>query len=590
MRTESNHPRMINDIPNGWTKTTLREVTRPLSSRVMPSQEQDLPYIGLEHVEPHSMKLTHSGSAKEVKSSSNRFSKGDVLYGKMRPYLNKVWVAEFDGLCSTEFLVFPKQDGLQSAFLAYRLNASDFVGFANGLVNGERPRVDFDKIASFPILLPPDAEQKRIVAKLNDGLSAIERAKSAASRAMQRIEDYRNAVSHFAVSGKLTQQWREHQKENSTDKTDLKSGSGVLREILELRRTRWEAAEIQNSLGKSTATRKSSIAQQYPQPIAPDVQNVPAIPDGWAWASLEMVADIGSGISVSQSRIIRDAVEVPYLRVANVLRGRLDLAVIKQMRIERAQLPQFRLRDGDILFNEGGDRDKVGRGWIWENQIEDCVHQNHVFRASLLDRDSLDPRFVSYWGNTFGQQFFIEHATQTTNLASINRGVLSRLPVPVPPKSEQIEIMRLLSGRIASADRLNDKLALQVSKSRSVREGLLNSAFSGRLVPQDDADESASVWLSRAESNREDRFNDRKKVRRMSKRPTSAVSSQRRNLLIVLAESGRSMTPEQLFTESGYSQDTVDDFFAELRLLTSQPAKIKESRDARGRVFLKVVA
>jgi type I restriction enzyme S subunit len=80
-------------------------------------------YVGLEHIEPHTMRLLGHGLARDVRSSSVRFAKGDVLYGKMRPYLNKVWVAEFDGLCSAEFLVFPSSEELSGQFLAFRLTA-----------------------------------------------------------------------------------------------------------------------------------------------------------------------------------------------------------------------------------------------------------------------------------------------------------------------------------------------------------------------------------------------------------------------------------------------------------------------------------
>jgi type I restriction enzyme S subunit len=83
------------------------------------------------------MKLLKHAYAREVRSSSMRFSRGDVLYGKMRPYLNKVWLAEFDGLCSAEFLVFAQRDGVNNQFLAARLNADDFVGFAQEQVSGD---------------------------------------------------------------------------------------------------------------------------------------------------------------------------------------------------------------------------------------------------------------------------------------------------------------------------------------------------------------------------------------------------------------------------------------------------------------------
>lgn len=89
--------------------TTLGEITEPSRARALPAEAPDMPYIGLEHIEPQTMKLLGHGYARDVRSSSVLFSKGDVLYGKMRPYLNKVWVAEFDGICSAEFLVFQDQ-------------------------------------------------------------------------------------------------------------------------------------------------------------------------------------------------------------------------------------------------------------------------------------------------------------------------------------------------------------------------------------------------------------------------------------------------------------------------------------------------
>ena len=119
-----------------------------------------------------------------------------------------------------------------------------------------------------------------------------------------------------------------------------------------------------------------------------------------------MVADIGTGIAVSQNRFLREPVEVPYLRVANVLRGKLNLTDIKTIRIENEQLDQYLLESGDVLLNEGGDRDKLGRGWIWEAQLPKCVHQNHVFRARIIDQHLLNPFFVSHWANTFGQISF----------------------------------------------------------------------------------------------------------------------------------------------------------------------------------------
>ena len=151
-------------MPIGWVKTTLGDIVQPSRERVSPIEFPDIPYVGLENIEPHSMMLLGHGHARDVRSSSLKFSAGDILYGKMRPNLNKIWVAEFDGLCSAEFLVFKKHDEINNWFIARRLNAQDFVAFANSQVSGERPRVDFEKLSWFEVLClrsPSRRELKR---------------------------------------------------------------------------------------------------------------------------------------------------------------------------------------------------------------------------------------------------------------------------------------------------------------------------------------------------------------------------------------------------------------------------------------------
>lgn len=109
---------MPDELPQGWVKTTLGEIAEPSRERASPTEFPAMPYVGLENIEPDAMRLVGHVYGRDARSSAIRFSRGDVLYGKMRPYLNKVWVAEFDGLCSAEFLVFPKYSGLNSHFLA----------------------------------------------------------------------------------------------------------------------------------------------------------------------------------------------------------------------------------------------------------------------------------------------------------------------------------------------------------------------------------------------------------------------------------------------------------------------------------------
>lgn len=577
---------MSEKLPNGWVETTLGEVAVPSREHVLPSEVPDMPYVGLEHIEPHTMRLLGQGQAGDVRSSSLRFSTGDILYGRMRPYLNKVWIAEFDGLCSPEFLVFPRRDGLRNEFFAARLNAEDFVTYANQQVSGERPRVDFEKLSRFPLWLPPTEEQERITAKLITALHSLQRAEMAATRARAKLPGYRTAVLNSAFTGELTHAWRETMRKRKNGK--IETGEALLLRFFAAR----GSDEVQLDLEGFSAKTPDALAEA--SSLRAITTDPPSLPETWACASLKAIAEIGSGISVSQSRRLEDPIAIPYLRVANVLRGRLDLTEVKTIRVERNRVSDYLLRPGDVLFTEGGDRDKLGRGWIWEGQLPECVHQNHVFRVRLYDPSLVNPRLVSHWGNTFGQAFFIEHGKQTTNLASINRSVLGQLPVPIPPREEQTELLTEINRRLVAADKLEQTLDKQLAAAHAARQSLLREAFFGRLVPQDPKDEPASAALERLRAARNTEL--RKQGAKIMKKATSKIKRERLGLLEVLREHDKAITPEQLFEESGYqqefdeddsSQEVVDGFYEELRHLIGPQGPVFEQRPDRNTVLLK---
>lgn len=188
-------------------------------------------------------------------------------------------------------------------------------------------------------------------------------------------------------------------------------------------------------------------------------------------ARLDSVADISGGLTKNRKDFEQpDLVEVPYLRVANVLRRRLDLREVATIKTTRAKAEALRLLPGDVLFNEGGDKDKLGRGDVWKGQIEDCIHQNHVFRARVTSPD-FEPRFVSAWGNTFGRRWFETYGTQTTGIASINKATLSRFPVPRVP----LDVQRAWADRLDSVVAAHEELSGELADLRQFRSTLLSA-------------------------------------------------------------------------------------------------------------------
>ena len=180
------------------------------------------------------------------------------------------------------------------------------------------------------------------------------------------------------------------------------------------------------------------------------------VPEGWKCVPLGEIADVRTGVAKNKKELA-DPVELPYLRVANVQDGRLDLNEIKTIEIERRQVERYSLAEGDVLMTEGGDFDKLGRGDVWRGQISQCLHQNRIF-AVRVDSDVLSPYFLSSLsGSSYGKDYFLSCAKRSTNLASINSSQLKKFPVILPSLPEQkriAEIVAVWDKAISIAEKL----------------------------------------------------------------------------------------------------------------------------------------
>jgi type I restriction enzyme, S subunit len=324
------------------------------------------------------------------------------------------------------------------------------------------------------IPIAPRTEQQRIVAAIEEQFSRLDAGVAALERVGRNLKRMRVAVLEAAVTGRLVPQ----------DPTE-----GNAEPLIEA------AANSRRAALEST-----SRTARPPLSYKPD--GLPELPQSWRWTSLDSLADVVGGITKDSKRqTAADLIEVPYLRVANVQRGYLDLGKIATIRVAPKDAERLRLLPGDVLFNEGGDRDKLGRGWVWQGQIDPCIHQNHVFRARLF-HPILDPRLLSWHGNTFGQHWFIRGGKQTTNLASVSKTTLRSFPVPVPPLAEQARIVAGVEVQLSIIDALERIVRANEVRSSRLRSAVLDAAFSGTLVSQDTDDEPASVLLERITAER----------------------------------------------------------------------------------------
>lgn len=384
-----------------------------------------------------------------------------VLFSSRAP-IGYVAIAENPVATNQGFKSFVLGDELLPDFVYYYLQrAKEFaVALASGTTFLE---ISGKNAARLPVPVPPLPEQRRIVADIEKQLTRLEEGVAALRRVQANLKRYRAAVLKAACEGRLVPTEAELAKAGNW-KAKFETGEALLARSLMERRKNWQGCG------------------DYKETAALDTASLPPVPNGWTWATLDELAQIKGGITKDQNRKHAISVRsVPYLRVANVQRGYLDLTEVKEIVTTEDQIKELALKLGDILLNEGGDRDKLGRGWIWNNELPECIHQNHVFRARIFIA-ALNPKLVSWYANTFGQKFFFDEGKHTTNLASISMSKLKKLPVPIPPPAEQTRIVAEVERRLSVVEELEATVSANLQRANSLRQSILQKAFAGELV------------------------------------------------------------------------------------------------------------
>lgn len=168
-------------------------------------------------------------------------------------------------------------------------------------------------------------------------------------------------------------------------------------------------------------------------------------PQNWAVVAFDEVAVVIGGVTKGRNLRGKQVVVCPYLAVANVQRSYFKLEHLKSIEIAEDELPKYMVHEGDLLITEGGDWDKVGRTAIWQGGVENCVHQNHVFKARVPSEKLLKAWVELVFNSGIGRNYFAGASKQTTNLASINMTQLRSFPLPIPPVDEQRRILDALA-------------------------------------------------------------------------------------------------------------------------------------------------
>lgn len=329
------------------------------------------------------------------------------------------------------------------------------------------------QIAEVQIGLPPIGEQRRIVAKVDELMALCDRLEAGTYEAIEAhqllVGELLATLTASRDADELADNWARIETHFDTLFVTEDSVEQLKQTILQLAvmgRLVPQDPKDEPALELLKRIKAAKIAAHEQEKLC--VRSLPQkkgskgltfkTPTSWVTTSFDDVFLIASGVTKGQKIPPCDTVELPYLRVANVQRGFLDLSEIKSISVKSSDARRYKLRRGDILMTEGGDWDKVGRAAIWSDEIERCIHQNHVFRIRPPS-DEIQPEWVINFVNSArGREYFQDASKQTTNLASINMTQLRCCPLPVPPLAEQHRILAKLKELFELCECLKSRL------------------------------------------------------------------------------------------------------------------------------------
>ena len=522
-------------LPDGWAQCSIGQVTLP-TTKINPKVgiDREVQYIDISSIDnirqvignTKRYKLKHAPSrARQVVHS------GDTLFSTVRPYLRNIALVPscYDQeIASTGFSVLRPAKGVCPEFLFYKTISSDFVDRISGMQYGvSYPAVKDEQVHDQELWLPPTTEQHRIIAKIDELFSELNDGIESLKKVRTQLTTYRKAVLKHAFEGKLTAHWREENKDTLETPEQLLTRINKQRSVRYDKQLRtwktavevWEeSARGGRRPGKPMRHRDIAIAHTTSEVDTPSL-----LPYGWRWVRLGNIAEVSGGLTKNPKRNALSR-KMKYLRVANVYADGILTDDVHKIGVTEEEARSVVLESGDLLVVEGnGSIGQIGRVAIWQGELHDCGHQNHLIRVRKATEH--DPRFVlRFLLSPLGRDLITNEASSTSGLHTLSISKVENLPVPVASIAEETEVVLQIDHELSIVDKLVDEIEAQLAKSRTLRQSILKRAFSGQLVLQDDTDEAASVLLDRIRAERE-QLTKRARLPKTGKRKMNKVTT-----------------------------------------------------------------
>ncbi|CAI0855925.1 restriction endonuclease subunit S [Serratia fonticola] len=373
---------------------------------------------------------------------------------------------------------------LQSKFMQ-----SSFKGDTRTLA---QPTLNVGLIKTSITPIPPFTEQHRIVAKVNELMSLCDqleqRSLTSLDAHQQLVETLLTTLTDSQNAEELAENWARISQHFDTLFTTEASIDALKQTILQLAvmgklvpqdPNDEPASELLKRIEQEKAqlVKEGKIKKQKPLPSMSDEVKPFDLPQGWEWCRFEDIVDIQSGITKGRNLVGRELISVPYLRVANVQRGYLDLSEIKIIEIPVDEKDKYHVKSNDLLITEGGDWDTVGRTAIWTDSSFYVANQNHVFKARPIVNELNVKWIETFMNSSVSRNYFAGASKQTTNLASINKTQLRGCLIALPSVSETSRILEQYISLLNVCDILKSRLQSAQQTQLHLADALTDAAL-----------------------------------------------------------------------------------------------------------------
>lgn len=424
------------DIPDSWKWVKLGDCTGYAQTKEKVSPKDitgDMWSLDLEDIQKDTGAILVKTKASERKISGDKvkFHKGQVLYSKLRPYLKKILVAPDDGICTPELVPFDTYL-IDANYIAYVLRSPHIDFVINSVTYGVKmPRVGTDTMTNLLIPLPPLAEQKRIVAKIEELLPYVDRYAAAYEKLEQFNakfpEDMKKSILQYAIQGKLVEQ-----------RPEEGTGEELYRQI---------QAEKHRLIKEGKIKKEKPLAEIAGNEIPFD------IPESWKWVRLLDVVEEKPENGFSPKGVDYQTA-VKNLTLTATTSGYFKEDAFKYVDIQLEPDSKYWLKKDDLLIQRSNSRELVGTSCIYTGDDDAFIYPDLMMKLRVMN--GVDVKYVDYvLKSPLTRNYFSKNASGTSeSMPKINQGIVSATLIPLPPLAEQKRIVAKLEEILPLCERL----------------------------------------------------------------------------------------------------------------------------------------